>query len=220
VLESQRVKEIARFLRSGEADWERETHKLLAALRSGTFSGEQVRHLLYMLLYHVQREMMNLPTCQQTPWLERSSRLEEELKKEETLSEISETILHVLDTAYKQFLEWRESKSHRVILQEVKRYINDHYNDPNLSLLLLGEKFELHPTLISRSFKEENGIKYVDYVNNVRIEQAIALIGNSDLTVAEVSAAVGFIHTQTFIKMFKRITGFTPGAYRKVGPGS
>jgi AraC-like DNA-binding protein len=219
VQELQRIKEISRSFRMGEAGWTGEWALLLSSIRNGKFSGEQIRHMLFILLFQVQREMIGLPDELQSVWLKESARLEEALKEGETLSDIDETFTSVLESVWEQLCKWRESKSNRSVLQEIKRYIDGHYSDPNLSLVMLANEFHINPASISRLFKEEFGVKFIDYLNNVRIEQAIRLMQSSDLLVQDIAEQVGFVHSQTFIKMFKKITGSTPGLYRKEKTG-
>ncbi|WP_176706089.1 helix-turn-helix domain-containing protein [Paenibacillus hemerocallicola] len=216
----QRIKEISRQFRMGEPSWTVEWSSLLASMQNGCFSGEQIRHLLFVLLFHVQREMIELPTELQTAWVEESARLEDFLKEGETLEEIGEAFTVVFAAVAEQLRLWRESKQNRNVVQEIKRYIDEHYADPNLSQAMLADEFHLHSTSISRLFKEEYGVKFVDYVNEIRIGQAIGLMESTELPVHEIAQTVGFMHSQTFIKMFKKITGFTPGSYRKERTGT
>lgn len=215
VQELQRMKEIARLLRMGDPGWEYETDQLLASLQGGEYGSEQVINLLYMLLFHVQRELMDIPAEQLSTWLADSTRLENALKHAETLNEIGDTVRTVLFATWECLGQWRESKKNHSILYEIKQFIDKYYSDPNLSLGLLGERFGLHITSISRLFKEEFGVKFVDYVNQVRVQEAIKRIEQDQMTVAEIAEAVGFVHPQTFTRIFKKITGHTPGTYRK-----
>lgn len=216
----QRIKEISRMFRMGEPSWMEEWSSLLASMQKGCFSGEQVRHLLFVLLYHVQREMIELPAELQAAWVAESVRLEDALKEGETLGDIGEAFTLVFTAVGERLRQWRESKQNRIVMQEIKRYIDEHYADPNLSQAMLADEFHLHPTSISRLFKEEYGVKFVEYVNAVRVGQATGLMERTDMPVHEIALAVGFVHSQTFIKMFKKITGFTPGTYRKERTGT
>lgn len=220
VTELQRIKEISRAFRMGEPVWREEWELLLGSMQSGSLGGEQIRHLLFVLLYHVQREMIELPAELQSAWLTESGKLDDALKDGETLGEIDAAFTAVFDAVGERLLQWRESRNNRNVLQEVKKYIDDNYADPGLSQAMLGDEFRLHPTSISRLFKEEFGVKFVEYVNSVRIEQAVRLMEQTELPVQEIAEKVGFMHSQTFIKIFKKCTGFTPGAYRKEKTGA
>ncbi|HEY5467252.1 MAG TPA: AraC family transcriptional regulator, partial [Clostridia bacterium] len=73
----------------------------------------------------------------------------------------------------------------------------------------------LSPMYFSRIFKEDVGVNFVAYVNKVRVEAAGALLINGDLPIADISAMVGFEGQSYFTKVFRKVKGVTPGAYRK-----
>ncbi|MDF2816053.1 MAG: hypothetical protein K0Q81_2253, partial [Paenibacillus sp.] len=220
VQELQRIEEISRSLRVGERNWVQELELFITALQNGSFNGEQVRNLLFVLLFHVQHKMSDLPAELEGLWLNANSRLEMTMNKGETLSDIRLILKETLESVSGRIQEWRDSKNTRVIMQDVKRYIDEHYNDPNLSQSMLAEAFRLHPSSISRLFKEEYGVKFVDYVNSVRVEHAARLMGEGHSAVQDVAEQVGFVHSKTFISIFKKITGYTPGSYQKDRTGT
>ncbi len=69
---------------------------------------------------------------------------------------------------------------------------------------------------LKRRFKEATGLTFIDYVQNLRIEQSKRLLEASDLAVDEVSANVGYEDHSFFRRLFKRLTGLTPAAYRRM----
>ncbi|WP_127583176.1 helix-turn-helix domain-containing protein [Paenibacillus koleovorans] len=219
VRELQRIEEISRSLRLGEI-WEDDLGRLFAALQAGSFNGEQVRSLLSVLLFHIQHKMADLPQELEPVWLSESVRLEQALNQGETLTDIGERLCESLQVVSERIRGWRESKSNRAILQDVKKFIDEHFANPNLSQALLADAFRLHPSSISRLFKEEYGIKFVDYVNGVRVEQASRLMKETGATVQDVAERVGFMQSKTFISAFKKVTGYTPGNYQKGRTGT
>jgi AraC-like DNA-binding protein len=99
------------------------------------------------------------------------------------------------------------------IFEEVVRYVQTHY-DEELSLELLAGRYSMSLGYFSRSFKETVGEKYVDYVNKVRIAKAKELLTRTDMKIADIAGAVGYIADRTFTTIFKKYEGITPGKYR------
>lgn len=93
-------------------------------------------------------------------------------------------------------------------------YINGNYGNPNLSLSAIAEHLGLHPSYLSSVYKEQTGHGIVEYINDVRIEQAARLLRETKATVAAVSEQAGFGSTRTFIRIFKKQMGETPSEYR------
>ena len=60
-------------------------------------------------------------------------------------------------------------------------------------------------------FTEYYGIPPVQYRNNLRIKRAISLLMDGNYTVAEAAAASGFENPAYFCRLYKRMTGETPG---------
>jgi YesN/AraC family two-component response regulator len=67
----------------------------------------------------------------------------------------------------------------------------------------------------SRAFKHAQGMTFRDYLNQVRINEAAALLKNSMASVLDVACAVGINDPSHFARMFRRYIGHTPTAYRR-----
>ena len=65
-------------------------------------------------------------------------------------------------------------------------------------------------------FREVAGIPLGSYIQNYRINRAMALLRTSTLTIADVAEEAGFGSPQAFSRIFKKETSYTPRAYRKL----
>lgn len=66
-----------------------------------------------------------------------------------------------------------------------------------------------------RRFTQATGQSPIAYVQHVRVEEAKRRLERSDASIDEISWAVGYEDPAFFRRLFKRITGLTPGAYRR-----
>lgn len=73
----------------------------------------------------------------------------------------------------------------------------------------------LSRSYFSRMFKRTTTLGFSDYVSRVRIEQAKKLLLNPNMHVNEIAFAVGFQSVPHFNRIFKRLTGEPPGAFRE-----
>ena len=73
----------------------------------------------------------------------------------------------------------------------------------------------LSPAYFSRLFKLEMGENFNTYVNAVRVQAAKNLLMNEAIPIIDIASLVGFETQSYFSKVFKRITGITPGKYRE-----
>lgn len=99
-------------------------------------------------------------------------------------------------------------------LQYVIHYI--HENLTNKILMNdLCRKAYLSRNAFFAWFKEQFGITPLDYINNERIKLAKQLLADSKYNISQVSAHCGFSDVNYFVRLFKKIEGITPGAYKE-----
>ncbi len=134
--------------------------------------------------------------------------------KPETVQEFRER----LNEIFRQLLLFytRHQQQTDLLTRKLFRYLERHYADPTLSLDSLAEAFSLNPSYLSRYFKEQTGMNYVEYLAMLRIKSAKnLLVAQPQEKIDEVGIQVGFSGKTSFIRTFKRFEGVTPGTYRK-----
>ena len=70
---------------------------------------------------------------------------------------------------------------------------------------------------ICPAFKEKYGITVMEYLTELRIEQAKKMLRETDMTVGEISYDIGFSDTSYFSKVFLKTVGISPTHYRRNG---
>ncbi|MFC4810718.1 response regulator [Paenibacillus sp. GCM10023250] len=95
----------------------------------------------------------------------------------------------------------------------VLRYVNDHYNR-NLTLQMLADEFYMNRNYIGQLFIKHVSRSFTDYLAELRIRRACELLRDSNLPVHRVGEEVGYHDAYYFSKIFKKMTGRTPRAYR------
>ncbi len=93
-------------------------------------------------------------------------------------------------------------------------FLDEHLFDVDLSLTLLSNRFALSESVVSRRIKGLTGQNFLDYVNQKRIEQAAMLLRQTETSVNDLAAAVGYASDITFRRLFKKYMGVTPSEYR------
>jgi AraC-like DNA-binding protein len=79
----------------------------------------------------------------------------------------------------------------------------------------LAAEFRLSPSYLQRLFKHETGIRMGEWLSEQRLQRAAYLLSNSYLSVKEITHAVGYEHTSSFIRAFERRFLQAPARYRK-----
>ena len=70
------------------------------------------------------------------------------------------------------------------------------------------------PAHLSRLFNADMGMGFSSYVNHLRVKKAKELLKETELSLSDISQAVGFSSQQYFSRIFKEETGVSPGQYR------
>ncbi|NSW89477.1 MAG: helix-turn-helix domain-containing protein [Firmicutes bacterium] len=126
-----------------------------------------------------------------------------------TFSKIKEKIASVCKIVK---YEW-ENKTKRII-NEILAFIDDNISDYNLNLETVADKFGKSSKYLSKIFKEETNSNFWDYVNYKRVELAKQYLKGQDISYAYKKA--GFCSLSTFMRVFKKYTGITPGQYKEI----
>ena len=75
-------------------------------------------------------------------------------------------------------------------------------------------RFGLAPNHVSRLFRQEGIMSFVDYLNMVRVSRAKKLLQESNLPLKAIATACGYQDTAYFCRVFKRICKLTPTEFR------
>lgn len=107
----------------------------------------------------------------------------------------------------------RDTQNNRLgIIKEMQSCIAA--NLAEASQQFVADAVSLHPAYVSRLFKQVSGISISEYILNMKMEQAVACLRNSDMKIYEISEQLGYANSQYFIKVFKEQFGMTPQDYR------
>lgn len=113
--------------------------------------------------------------------------------------------------------DWYEnnlSAGSSLTVRKTKVYIHDNY-DRRLPLSELADHVQLNPQYLSVLFKKETGSSISDYLSEIRISKAKALLRNTNITILEAAETVGYADARYFSRVFKTRVGMRPTEYRK-----
>ena len=101
------------------------------------------------------------------------------------------------------------------LVQSACQYIEDKLDQRDLGLAAVSDAVGLSSYYFSKLFKKEKGIGLSHYISNSRIDRAKRLLSTTDLTLTDVARQSGFSSVQYFSQVFKKMSGLTPGEYRR-----
>ncbi len=100
------------------------------------------------------------------------------------------------------------------IIERVQLYMQRNYRKA-LTQDFVASLFYINRSYLSTLFKARTGEKFVDYLNDIRIEHAKELLGMSGQKMYQISKNVGYDNVKYFFRVFKKSVGMTPEQYRE-----
>lgn len=140
---------------------------------------------------------------------------DEKMTSSTDINELEKQIDLFFDKIALNIDERNKTKKYSNILR-IREYIDENYSNRDISLDAVAKQVGISPSYLSRLFKEEMSMSFVDYINQIRIEKAKYLLINSDIPVKDIGYQTGFYSMQNFFRVFKKLTYITPGNYRQI----
>jgi two-component system response regulator YesN len=180
---------------------------LLAMFRSGHLN---IRHAL--LLYNDCISQLN-----------RKGRDSDELYlySYEQLAEQYEDVREMIHDLKRLFQEEKKQVHHQEPIQTGRsstfsvmlEYINGHFHE-DITIMGLSNRFNLNPSYISQLFRKELDKTFTEYLTGLRMNRASELLRTTSIPINEIADQVGYNDYFYFSKMFKKVMGSSPRAYR------
>ncbi|MBE7026702.1 MAG: helix-turn-helix transcriptional regulator [Ruminococcaceae bacterium] len=97
----------------------------------------------------------------------------------------------------------------------IKKYIDENFSDPKISLDKLSTEFSYNKKYLSSAFKKQFKIGIFEYLHTIRINHACALIDKNYKSAKDLAFLCGFSDPVHFSKVFKKKMHVSPKEYIK-----
>ena len=180
------------------------------SIRWVTLTGSQLQEMLPMLGFTPENPVLKVSEPTEI------ERILEKLflvtPKDDLRSKIS-----ALSLLYEMFSRLAKSSASPIkndVVADAVNFISRHYNE-DLTVEFLSQRAFLNANYFSKLFAANVGITPQQFVIRTRMEKAKELLLFSELSVGEISSAVGFADALYFSRAFKRYSGVSPSKFRK-----
>lgn len=142
-----------------------------------------------------------------------------------TATEQNQAALQALDTSFmEEHLTFRSCEdialslceifSHKAeennLIDTIVSYIKEKYQDPSICLSKISDEFNISESYFSHMFKENMGLNFSVYLENMRLNEAASLMQQTDVNLSEIYLKVGYNNVTSFRRAFKKKFGITP----------
>lgn len=121
---------------------------------------------------------------------------------------------YVTVTGSPSLLDLTNSKADEDFMKKINAVIHENLSDEGFSVQQLADAMIVSRSSLYSKIKIITGMGVNDYINRLRIEQAMSLLVNTNLNINEISCEVGFTYPRYFSSTFKNMTGMTPKQFR------
>lgn len=96
-----------------------------------------------------------------------------------------------------------------------KRYLQDHYDNPDLNLSDVADHVGLNEKYFSNRFTKEAGETVSAYLTGIRMQKAKEILKTTNFKVYEIAEMAGYHNVEHFNRVFKKTFGISPTKFRK-----
>ena len=112
-------------------------------------------------------------------------------------------------------LQKRGEQPGQDIVYDMVAYMAEHYTEEEMSLTRMAQDLGYSPFALSRVFSHTFHTNFNGYLNDLRLNLAVNLLGNSEDSITELAMEAGFTSMRTFNRVFGERYRMSPREYRK-----
>lgn len=206
--ETEQIRDAVRYLKTGEiSELAQRIYR-----RCGTYNSYSPRTFL-MLFFYLENMMTEFIT--------------DEKKREQFTENYYYAYLNagsygqVIKGAFLVLIQYMEEEK-KLIREKMDKpvsmavqYMRDHYQE-QISLEEVASICNVSPNYLSKLFRNEMGVGFLDYLTQIRLKESEKLLEETNLSIREIASRVGYLDEKYYSKLFKKATGIKPSEYRRI----
>lgn len=209
------IRAIIQLLRKSDESWKDAYHSLFHNLKQGLLTNDDIEHLLDYFIYNLNRECSAMNKELQACWSDDIlPAMNDIMDSGYTLEFIHDEMYAILMRLSDAIVATKETNQHATMIREMSSFIEREFANPNMSLDYLSEQYHINPKYVSKLFKENTGQKFVDFLIDIRMNEAKRLLLNTNYNIQEIAEQVGYLNAISFSRVFKKVMGSSPSDYR------
>ncbi len=128
--------------------------------------------------------------------------------------------IYLMMTSLLRFYCGSKDESDKMVYHNVLRmrpvieYISEHYCE-KIYIEKLSDMINVSPDYFTKMFKDSIGKTPIEYINGLRVNEAMRRLSETECSMAEIAEGIGFCNPNYFHKIFKQYMDISPLAYRK-----
>ena len=213
----QMIADFVKRFRMSSGQWREQLEDIFKEFERNKLPDDEIRSLIEAMLQMLSREVSMMSEGLQKELSEENiNNWLRAMEEAESLEDVKVLLFDSLTDLFRTYVAVTETKSYKAMVNEMKNYIEEQFTNPDLSLKHLSDRFQITGKHASYLFKTEFNMKFVDFVTELRMKETEKLLLNTDHSLQDIALKVGYANGITLGRVFKRVTGITPGDYRRM----
>lgn len=205
---------IERFLKTGlKSEVVHFIDEYFASLGERNVQSLLFRQYVTMDMYFVTVAMLEQFGYNSSELVERCGDFQTMIVVFSTVEQTKSYLKNILETAI-ELREKASRKKYSSLLKDARNYIEQNYDNEDISLNTVAASVNLSPNHFSTIFSQETGHTFIEFLTSVRMEKAKELLRGSSMKTAEIAYAVGYKDPHYFSYLFKKTQECTPREFR------
>jgi AraC-like DNA-binding protein len=206
-------KELLDALRMGQADWAAEL--LREFMREAGMSSPEFARFQWMVGKLLIRVLELVEDDEDRAGKVLSSRpIFDELNRMQTFEQTGRWFLESVVFPVLNGLENRRETQEGRQVAAVVAMIREQF-ELNPTLEACAVELQVHPSYLSKLFKQETGVNFSEYVAKYRLNMTKQWLQEGAMTIADIAKKLHYNSSAAFIRYFRNMEGMTPGQYRE-----
>ncbi len=181
----------------------------IANVKKGELAVDSFQKQMRFLLTRVAKNYENVLKVKEDNVLEL-----QEMYRYQTIDEYESVLIDWMYKFHELISEEFDDYKNKQKVQLALGYIHENYNK-DLNMAVVSNHISMNYSLFSFAFKQYTGKNFVNYLKELRIQEAKRLLEETDMRIVDISQAVGYENEKHFMKLFKAACGVSPTEYRK-----
>lgn len=132
----------------------------------------------------------------------------------ETIDDFFRTLINIVTPLSKKEDVTNEDNASQ-LCNQLTLYVHKYCYHYDFQIKSMAEHFHISPQHMRKIFKNHTGMSISDYIAQLKLEKAMQLLRDSDMSINDIVLEIGNSDVSGFIRFFKKYTNQTPGQYRK-----
>ena len=185
---------------------------MITTLKRGNFSYDYIQEFLFHLLEHVSLYMKTKRIETDETGVDKEA-LYDEYRRAKNIDSIMGFIQDIcVNIVRMNNDDGRENEISDKVIEFVKSLPDEEMKE--VTLLYVADRLFLSQAYISRTFKNETGERFIDWLTNEKLERCAGILKNKSIKIKDVCDIMGYSNSNYFIRKFKEKYGITPKQYQ------